>query len=825
MTQATQTTFGEIKLAGDLSGTAEAPELKPSGVTAGTFVFPTVTVNSKGLITNAHSGSTEDIRNLIPGATRTSKGIVQVGDNIEVTTTTTQGYTLIGFGGLVVGTDDSGLDYDPCRPYTVTLNYTLENGTGTSKNISIVTDVGGFTFNQLISAVNIAAGWDVMSIVSGDIRLIPKNTGAGSYISLSNDCLFKYLTGYTGTVTGNFGNDKSVIWVKEASVSDFGVIKVGSGLSMSGGILSVDMSAAQKATVDSYGVVKIGSGIAVTDGVVSTDSAYINSHLPVASTTVSGAFKVGSGLNMSAGVLNVNDYPIASSSEYGTVKVDDVTVKSTNGVLTVPLATNSTAGIVKPGATMEVDGSGTLSASGTYATNSTAGIVKVGSGLTVENGVIGFDASSLPLASPTVHGVVKIGDGVSVTDGVASVALGDATSSNKGIASVAAGGGLSVTNGVISYDSSQLPKATANDLGTVKVGAGLTVDAGGTVAVNNADLPLATTTTRGTVIIGSGIAVNNGSISLAWATTSSKGIIQVGNGLAIGAGAVLSVDTNTNWATTTNRGYVKIGTGINVNAGVISLAPATATTLGAVKTGTGITNSGGSISIPAATPTTAGIVKIGTGLTTDVNGALTITSNYASSTTAGIVKIGNGLTVTNGVVSFDNLDSNTWATDTKYGLVKVQSSTTGLKLTDGVLSFDDTKYAKLNQTNTFTVPQTFTSQNIVPVSNIAYSIDPYSYVNFRFDPTSNFQIAINASGTLEFGARFNITVVQGATGRTVIFDDTTSSKLKISSSISAIAGTTITAGNVISAVANSTTTISCMWLDSNNIAILERFVY
>lgn len=42
---------------GDLTGTYPAPELKPSGTTAGTYSNPTVTVNNKGLITKIVGGS------------------------------------------------------------------------------------------------------------------------------------------------------------------------------------------------------------------------------------------------------------------------------------------------------------------------------------------------------------------------------------------------------------------------------------------------------------------------------------------------------------------------------------------------------------------------------------------------------------------------------------------------------------------------------------------------------------------------------------------------------------------------------------------------
>ena len=64
MTQATQTTLGEIKLAGDLTGTADAPMLANTGVTAGSYTFPTMTVDGKGRITQIQSGSDTDLTSL-----------------------------------------------------------------------------------------------------------------------------------------------------------------------------------------------------------------------------------------------------------------------------------------------------------------------------------------------------------------------------------------------------------------------------------------------------------------------------------------------------------------------------------------------------------------------------------------------------------------------------------------------------------------------------------------------------------------------------------------------------------------------------------------
>jgi hypothetical protein len=224
-----------------------------------------------------------------------------------------------------------------------------------------------------------------------------------------------------------------------ASASVLGGVKIGSGLVISSGVLSVALAPADGSA---GGLIQIGSNLNVSSGVVS---------FPLATTSTTGAVIVGTTFSITAGTIEAN---IATDTVLGLVKVGSG-LDSTGGVLTPVIATTSNLGVAQVGTNINVS-AGVISIP--TATTVTKGLFRSGTNITVSSGVL-----NIPNATTSSLGAVQISDGFTMTGNVLSLTL--ATDTIFG--GIKPGAGININSGVIScgYATSSAP-GTYNSLGS-----------------------------------------------------------------------------------------------------------------------------------------------------------------------------------------------------------------------------------------------------------------------------------------------------------------------------------------------------------------------
>lgn len=451
MTQATSTTLGEIKLAGDLTGTATLPQLSNTGIAAGAYYLPSMTVDAKGRITEIQDGSVEQIINVIPDATKEVKGIAKIGDNIEVAITATQGSQTINFGGILTNSSSLGLCSNlPNTTYT--FKYRLDGAATYAITVTSRTNIG-----DLITEINSKLTGATIGLVAGNLRITSNYFGTSSKILIAPDNLFKYLSGYVALDTPIDGMGENTIWVKNATTLEKGVAQFGTGFTVdSSGVANFDAQALPNATTGSKGAVQIGSGISVSSGIISTTA------IPDATASIKGVVQVGANVQVASGVISI---PNATGSVAGVFKVG-AGITCVDGVLaldTSAYATATTAGVIKVGSGLSVT-NGVLSAGTQIASATNLGMVKIGTGISVTgDGTISVSSGSLPDATYLAKGIVQIGSNIQVAGGVISLPIGSSTT--PGLVKVNTSIGLSVSGGVL---SAVLANGTST-LGVVRV--------------------------------------------------------------------------------------------------------------------------------------------------------------------------------------------------------------------------------------------------------------------------------------------------------------------------------------------------------------------
>lgn len=174
-----------------------------------------------------------------------------------------------------------------------------------------------------------------------------------------------------------------------------------------------------------------------------------------ASKEVKGLVQIGNNINVNEGLISV---PVATSSTLGLVK-NGKTLKNSNGTLDVNISDD-----------LSIADDGTITIP--RATKYTAGIVQVGENIGVDNGIV-----SVAVATKSSLGVVSVGDNIDVKDGkitVTATNIADALGYVPADSASSGGGGSEYI----------LPIATATRLGGIKVGEGLDIDGAGVLSAS-----------------------------------------------------------------------------------------------------------------------------------------------------------------------------------------------------------------------------------------------------------------------------------------------------------------------------------------------------
>jgi hypothetical protein len=341
MTQATNTTQGQILLGGDFYGTdANAPSLITTGVTplATQKTVGKVHVDVKGRITWQGLGDfVADIQPIMPTASTSQKGVVALGRNINVdigginvndASTTQKGVMQVG-SGFLFDNGSKTISINPSNfpiatsliPGIVQVGYGLniDNGTlslGTAVNATsttrgIIQPGSGFAINGSTISIPITSNSSKGLVQFGNIGLAADKPSGTMHIR-------KAATGWPGLVYGISGI----------------------GIGITNGSISFDSTQLPTASSSISGIVKIGSGFVIGP----TGSLSISTAGNATSST-KGSVQIGSGLTVNSGIISIAN---SSDTQPGYVQVSTTNALTIdgNGLLEISKASNSSLGVI-----------------------------------------------------------------------------------------------------------------------------------------------------------------------------------------------------------------------------------------------------------------------------------------------------------------------------------------------------------------------------------------------------------------------------------------------------------------------------------------------
>ena len=321
-----------------------------------------------------------------------------------------------------------------------------------------------------------------------------------------------------------------------------------------------------------YGVVKIGSGINVSDGVISVPAA------PGETTTVITDALTGTNKHKIADYKNETTNPVVDIFETVTSlsqNIDGISYTDETGTKSAAakIVSKNTDNIISVDADF-----GALLTKEDVQSNQVKYEVINGENTTAALDVTSTDdlkryKVDVNKATASTLGVVMPGTNVTVdTDGKLNVALdGSETKLANGLITTVDGAGTTASPYTVDVN-----KATASTLGVVMPGTNVTVDTDGklNVALDGSETKLADG--LNTTVSGTGTETDQYKVNVATATTAAVGVVKPGTGLNVATDGTLNVtvvDTNTDvqqLSLASNTLTLERGGSVNLN--LVSLA-------------------------------------------------------------------------------------------------------------------------------------------------------------------------------------------------------------------------------------------------------------